>query len=42
METPLVFIYTSRQITVHELKQYLSSIKMQLKTFEIPSKYLKN
>lgn len=42
METPLVFTYTSSRITAHELKQYLSSIKMQLKTFEIPSKYLKN
>lgn len=35
IETPLVYTYSGSQITAPELKQYLSSIRMQLKTFEI-------
>ena len=37
-ETPLVFTYSNSRITAHELKQYLSSLKMQLKTFEFSSR----
>lgn len=37
-ETPLVFTYSNSRITAYELKQYLSSLKMQLKTFEFSSR----
>ncbi len=38
LETPLFFSQSSHIITATELKQYLSVIKMQLKTFEISFK----